>query len=137
MEGSEAVTLVFLVDPCDNLLRRLHLAVTEIEEGLEALDAVVECALMQQSLPVLVDDVANNKLWLLLQVGKHLDVVVVFDEGSALLVSFSQLGVGFACLHKLLDGCIALQVVSGLEGVLINLHFDRRRRHPCLPESVC
>lgn len=61
MKSREAIPMIFHVNPsCDLLLGKLALGV--LDQQLKRFKVVVEGALMQQSLPVGVRDVAHHQV---------------------------------------------------------------------------
>ena len=132
VEGAEAVTAVFRIDPGCHLLRG-QLGAGVVQKGLDALDAVVEGALVKEGLAISVRDFANQQFFIGLQIRHYLHVVVVLDQRRTLFLGFSALTVDFAALGELDEGLVTLELASRLEGKAVDLNIHRGHCQVSLP----
>ena len=110
VQGHETVGIVFQVDPgLQALLVTSQLRLGKAKDDLEALEAVVESALMEQSLAILIYDLADGDFRLLDQVGLQSNLIVFVDELRAFTVHLSQSGFHLARMLHLLHVLIGMR----------------------------
>ena len=105
MQGNKSIRIIFQVDPVLYLLLEVaiqrivrQLSLTQLKDNLQALEGVIKSALVQQSLAILIHNVADSDVRLLAQVGLELNLIVFLDELRAFTEYFSQLGFHLAGL---------------------------------------
>ena len=90
------------------------MALGHIQEGLEALGAIIKGALMEQCLSIAVSDVTHEKLrCLAFQIRQQLNIIVILDPIGALLLSLSETLLLLSGRSKLLNCIFPLKILSG------------------------